>query len=145
MKYPVVPVVFFAAMCAVFATTSLHAAELRIHVSGLRSAQGDLHYAVYDDAAHFPEGKGWVAEGKVKARTPGVKVVIGGLRPGIYAVAVYHDENGNDEFDQGLLGIPLEDFGFSGDALAFLGPPGFSSAAIEIRAGGTDTEIHLSP
>ena len=32
----------------------------------------------------------------------------GGLRPGVYAVAVLHDENQNDEMDFNFLGMPLE-------------------------------------
>ena len=30
-----------------------------------------------------------------------------------YTVVVYHDENGNEEFDKNFLGIPKESYGFS--------------------------------
>src|SRR3546814_1591535 len=32
---------------------------------------------------------------------------------GRYSVALYHDENGNKEFDKDFLGIPSEGYGFS--------------------------------
>jgi len=38
----------------------------------------------------------------------------------------------NDDFDQGLLGIPLEAYGFSNGAIAFLGPPSFEDASFEL-------------
>ena len=73
----------------------------------------------------------------------GVTIVVRGLAAGTYAVAVYHDENGNGAFDQGFLGIPLEDYGFSNDAGAFFGPPSFAEAAFRIGAAGGRITIRL--
>jgi len=66
------------------------------------------------------------------------------LAPGAYAVAAYHDENGNGEFDQGFLGLPLEGYGFSRDASGFLSAPSFSSAAVLLEEGGKTIRIRLS-
>jgi uncharacterized protein (DUF2141 family) len=49
-------------------------------------------------------------------------------------MAVFHDENGNGEFDQGFLGIPLEGYAFSNGARVFLGPPSFDSAKFQVGA-----------
>jgi uncharacterized protein (DUF2141 family) len=119
--------------------TAIRAPVLLIEVTGLRSAKGDVHYALYDDAQHFPERKGRIMTGNVPARTGGVVIPIKNLSPGIYAVAVYHDENRNDEFDQGFLGFPLEDYGFSNNASGFLGPPSFEDAAIKL--GSSDVRV----
>ena len=56
------------------------------------------------------------------------------LKKKSYAIAVYHDENENDSFDQGFLGIPLEDYAFSNNAKVFLGPPIFDDAAFILNA-----------
>ena len=56
---------------------------------------------------------------------------------------MYHDENGNGEFDQGFLGIPLEDYGFSNGASGFLGPPSFSDAAFPLSGEGGRITIRL--
>ena len=40
------------------------------------------------------------------------RVVFRGLAEGQYAVALFHDQNGNGEFDTGLFGPPVEGFGF---------------------------------
>ena len=55
------------------------------------------------------------------------------LQPGTYAVAVYHDLNGNGELDRTTLGPPDEPYGFSNDARGTFGPPKFDKAAIEIK------------
>lgn len=112
-------------------------------VTGARSDRGTIEYAVYDRADAFPRSGGSVAQGDVPANREGARIVVTGLRPGRYAVAVFHDENGNGKFDQGFLGIPLEDYGFSNDAPAFFGPPSFEDAAVTVGPEGTTITIRL--
>ncbi len=116
---------------------------LIIEVIGLRSGKGDVHYAVYDSPENFPTRDGRVASGNVPAKRDGVKIPVKGLKKGTYAVAVFHDENRNDEFDQGLFGIPLEDYGFSNNASGFLGPPSFKDAAVILNKDMVRTVIRL--
>jgi len=63
-----------------------------------------------------------------------VSVTFSDLRPGVYAVAVLHDENENSKMDFNLLGMPLEGYGFSNDASALFGPPSFKDAAFTLKA-----------
>lgn len=49
-----------------------------------------------------------------------------------YAVAVFHDENANNELDRGLFGIPTEGTGASNDASGFMGPPPYDGARFVI-------------
>ena len=65
------------------------------------------------------------------------------LTPGIYAVAVFHDENLNDIFDQGIFGIPLENYGFSNDARGFFSAPDFEDAKFQVRGQRTEISIEL--
>ncbi|MBY0427835.1 MAG: DUF2141 domain-containing protein, partial [Alphaproteobacteria bacterium] len=51
-----------------------------------------------------------------------------GVAPGTYAVAVYHDENGNGKMDTNFIGIPKERTGASNDAKGKMGPPKFQDA-----------------
>ncbi len=125
------------------AASPVVAADLSIRIEGLSSGAGAVHYGVYAKPQHFPKPEGRVAKGHVAAQPAGVTVVVEGLPPGTYAVAVYHDENGNGEFDQGFLGLPLEDYGFSNGATVFFGPPSFSEAAFELPATGGLIVIRL--
>ena len=56
-----------------------------------------------------------------------------GLPRGAYAVAVIHDENGNNRLDT-ALGIPREGYGFSNDAAVRFGPPKFAAARFDLTA-----------
>ena len=119
------------------------AADLVIEVIGLSSDAGKVHFGLYDDPAAFPEDEGRVEGTRVKIKDRRAIAVFKGLRPGRYAVAVYHDENDNGEFDQALFGIPLEDFGFSNDATVFLGPPSFGEAQVSVPEEGARITIHM--
>lgn len=120
------------------------AADLTIRVVGLRSGAGDVHYAVYDKAEGFPTYEGRIAKGHVPADVGGTVMRVTGLKPGTYAVAVFHDENRNGTFDRGFLGIPLEDYGFSNNASGFLGPPSFEAAAFALDEPQTQIVIDLA-
>ena len=122
---------------------SVSAAELNVKITGIRSNDGDIHVALFNRAEQFPEHEGIFKEIEVPITNNQTSAVFLDLKPGIYAVAIYHDENRNDEFDQGFLGIPLENYGFSNGATAFLGPPRFNDAMFEISARGAATAIDL--
>lgn len=51
-----------------------------------------------------------------------------GVTPGAYAMAVFHDENANNDLDRNFLGIPSEGTGASNDAHNMFGPPGYDDA-----------------
>ncbi len=120
------------------------AAELRVDVTGLRSAEGQVHFALYDSAEAFPDSDGMLRE-KVVAITGGkVRAVFSQLPLGTYAIAVFHDENRNREFDQGWFGIPLEGFAFSNDAKVAFGPPEFSAAAVPVDGEEKNITIRMT-
>ena len=120
-----------------------YAADLRVSVIGLKTNKGDVHIALYDRPESFPDSDGMRAEEEVPVSENQAAAVFRDLSPGNYAVAVYHDENGNHDFDQGFLGIPLEDYGFSNGAQAFLGPPSFEEAYFILPITGAATVIDL--
>ena len=128
---------------AVADTTRLHTGDLIIQVSGIEVGRGAIQYALYDSAKNFPTRSGRIAKGGVPARTSGGTIVLKGLKPGFYAIAVFHDENLNDKFDQGLFGIPLEKYGFSNDARGFFSAPDFDDAKFQVSGQRTEISIEL--
>ena len=117
--------------------------ELHIVITGVDTDKGVVQYGLYDSAAQFPDGEERIAKGEVRATPEGVKIVIKGLKPGYYAVAAFHDENLNDSFDQGALGIPLENYGFSNDARGFFKAPAFEDARFKVKGRQTTISITL--
>lgn len=119
------------------------AATLEVTVVGIDGNKGDVHIALYDNPDTFPNSDGMRTETRVEITAGKAEVRFADLMPGRYALAVYHDANGNHDFDQGLLGIPLEDYGFSNNAAVFFGPPSFDEAAIQVSEPVSRTEINL--
>ena len=133
-----------SALGGVLPATMAAAAELRVDVTGLRSGDGEVHLAVFATPETFPDSDGMLAEAIVRAKAAGVHWVFSGLKPGTYALAIYHDENENREFDRGFLGIPLEGFAFSNDATVFFGPPDFADAAVTVPGNGARITIRMT-
>jgi len=63
--------------------------------------------------------------------------------PEQFAVAAYHDKNGNGVLDLNVLGIPTERYGFSRNARGFTGAPRFSDAVISRPTSEQSIEIVL--
>ena len=126
----------------IFLTTGVGmAADLEVEVIGLSSNEGDVHIAVYDTPELFPDTDGMITETHVPISENRAVMIFKNLNPGRYAIAVYHDANGNHDFDQGIFGIPLEDYGFSNDARVFFVPPSFDDAAFELLEQKTKITI----
>lgn len=132
----------FAGIGLVALVAQPSASEIRVAATGLRSAQGDVRVALFRTPETFPESKGIFVERVVPAHGDTVDIVFDGVPPGTYAIAAFHDENGNGRFDKGLLGVPLEGFGFANDASVVLGPPDFTDAAVTV--GEAPLEIAMA-
>ncbi len=56
---------------------------------------------------------------------------------GNYAVAAFHDEDGDGGLSTNFFGIPNEGFGFGNDARGSMGPPSFKDCVVNVSNGGT--------
>ncbi len=61
-----------------------------------------------------------------------------GLKDGVYAVAIIHDENGNGALDTNPLGIPTEGVGASTNPRVF-GKPKFDQAQFTLKGNASIT------
>ncbi len=119
-------------------------ADLTVTVTGLRNANGEVHIAIYDRPESFPDSDGMLREIKAPIVGTQARHVFKRLKPAFYAIAVYHDENANHDFDTNVIGLPLEGYGFSSGARVFLGPPAFDAAKFALPAEGTETVIEMT-
>lgn len=132
-----------SALCAsTMLGATARAAELHITVEGLTSADGKVMTALYDSAKAFPRGKP-VQAAMAQAQAGSVKQVFADLAPGKYAIAVYHDVNGNQRLDANMVGIPSEPYGFSRDARGKMGPPSFDDAAFDVGSATVHQTMHV--
>jgi uncharacterized protein (DUF2141 family) len=102
---------------------------LTVHISGMASDDGVMRLALYNSVKSFP-GKHPYRGYVLPVRQHKAVVVAENLPFGEYAVAVFHDENNNEELDRNFLGIPTERYGFSNNARGIVGPPSFEQSKI---------------
>lgn len=125
------------------AATAPDAPRLLVTVTGARRVAGNITFTLYGERpTAFLAHQGSIALDRVMLTGTAATTCFALSRPGIYAVAVYHDENNNHHFDRSLIGLPVEGYGFSRNAPIFLGPPAF--AAVRFRAGPGDTKIAIA-
>lgn len=118
-------------------------ARLVIHVDGLRSSKGIVEIALFDRQDAFLDSDKRIGGGRVAISGDSASIEIEGLEPGRYAAAFFHDENANGDFDQGLLGIPLEGYGFTNNARAVFSAPSFDDAALTVQPGTNETRAKI--
>ncbi len=114
--------------------------KLNVLVAGVRPPKGEVAITIYpDDRRRFLAKGGKLARQRVRAAAS-VRTCFW-LPPGAYAVAVYHDQDGDRDFDRTLVGLPAEGFGFSNDPDTKTGLP--SLAAVRFRLGAGERQISI--
>jgi uncharacterized protein (DUF2141 family) len=111
------------------------AVQLTVVAIDLRSTAGEVAFTIYpDNKSRFLAKGGKLLRIRVPAKRPETRACFW-LLPGHYALAQYHDENRDRDFNRTLF-VPKEGFGFSNDAPTSLGLPSFSSARFALPAAG---------
>jgi len=125
----------------VLAGASAGAASLQVDIQNSAPIVGRIHIALFDSAEAMAANKP-VASKIVEANGDTARVTFDGLAEGSYAFSVFADENANGKLDTNLVGVPVERYGFSNDAMGFMGPPRFDAAAV--RLGKDDRQIAIT-
>lgn len=113
--------------------------EVTVVVAGLRNAHGVVRGCMTSEVAQFPSCKDPASSYHAVGDAAGsVTLSFKGVKPGRYAIALLHDENGNGKADRAAMMIPKEGFGFSRDAKVRFGPPKFNAASFEIAPGSSE-------
>lgn len=108
--------------------------KLVVHVTRIKQPIGEVAITVYpDDPQRFMAPGGKLLRERVKAATS-VRTCFW-LPPGTYAVSVYHDKDGDRDFDRTLAGLPAEGYGFSNDPETKIGLPPLPKARFRLPAG----------
>lgn len=112
---------------ALLATAS--ADPLTLEVTGLTTNTGVVMCTLYDNEATWLKDPGFVSTANATPSAGIARCDFGDVPPGTYAISFMHDENGNGDMDNNLLGMPKEPWGMSRDAPARFGPPSFEDAS----------------
>lgn len=116
---------------------------LDLSIAALASDRGNVTVVVYDNPRTFLERGGRLFKARLPARAGMVEVCLRLPRPGTYAVAVYHDADGDGKFGRTWIGLPAEGWGFSNDPPRSFGVPTFAEVAFTAGSGGARHTIHM--
>ncbi len=111
----------------------------------LRSGDGLLAMTLYaDDSRRFLVKHGSLSVGRVKVQPGGTtRGCVFLPAPGVYAIALYHDENGDTKFNRSMIGLPQEGWGFTNNPPTLMGLPSFSSVRLNVPHTGLVTRIKM--
>ncbi|MGZ9114881.1 MAG: DUF2141 domain-containing protein [Brevundimonas sp.] len=130
------------AVALLLAASPAAASDLTLSLS-TQAPGGRIAIAVYRDAGSMRRGEGAVRTALIPRTGRITTTTLSGLAPGRYAVAVFHDTDGNGRLSTWPIGLPKEAYGFSRNARGRFGPPAFEAAAFDLPAAGARQEISL--
>ena len=117
---------------------------VEVVVEGVRNGDGLIAVTLYaDDSRKFLAKKGSLKVSRFDAVAPVTRTCIFVPNPGVYAIAVYHDEDGSRKINRSGLGMPTEGFGFSNNPSTVAGIPAFRSVRLDVPKAGLTTRIRL--
>ena len=124
-----------------FPLVSVAQQRLTVEVQGVKTSNGNINVAVYNKEDGFLKFEKVYFSDSTVALKGQTELKINNLPDGEYALAVFHDENGNNILDTNWLGIPKEPIGFSKGKMKTFGPPTFKECVFLVTS---DQEITIS-
>jgi len=124
----------------------LEQTKLAVEINGLNEPTGQVCLNLFDSGSGFPSNRDQAVQTQCIDTMPDLPIVavFENLAPGSYAVSVFHDANGDSEFNRNFVGMPAEGFGFSRNPEALTGPPEFGEAVVLVAGTEMRIEIELS-
>jgi uncharacterized protein (DUF2141 family) len=118
---------------------------INVTIDGVRDGNGLIAVTLYaDNSRKFLVKHGSLYVGRVDAKAPQTRMCLFVPQPGVYAIAVYHDEDSSQTINRGgMLGIPTEGFGFSNNPVTIASLPSFRSVRLNIPRANLSTTITL--
>jgi uncharacterized protein (DUF2141 family) len=109
-----------------------------VEIVGLRDSKGVVRLCLTSQRDSFPVcSKAHSMSATVSAADHPARFVFDGVPAGTYAIAAFHDENGNGKLDK-MVGMPREGFAFSENPPLRPRPPTFLEAHFQV--GGDTVE-----
>lgn len=101
---------------------------------------GSVHFGLYNQATFMKTEplvglESQIVDGKATVTFQDVK-------PGVYAITLFHDKNGNKQMDFEPNGMPKEMYGVSNNVMSY-GPPQWSDAKFEVNGEPITMEIRM--
>ncbi len=120
-------------LCSIFlGFTRPTTGNLTVLVSNIDEVKGYIQVGLFKDDDNFPTPGKELKLVRFKVTSTKMRYTFKNLEHGDYAVAVYHDKNGDKKCNRNFFGVPTERYGFSRNFKPFLSAPGFDDARVQL-------------
>ena len=117
---------------------------INVEVNGVKNSDGLIAITVYaDDSNRFLRSKGSLDVVRFPAKAGTFRGCVKLPGNGVYALVVYHDEDGSRKLNRSGFGLPTEGFGFSNNPSTLAGLPTFRSVRLNVPKPGLTTRIDM--
>ncbi|MBF2028366.1 MAG: DUF2141 domain-containing protein [Oscillatoriales cyanobacterium C42_A2020_001] len=118
--------------------------NLIVDVNGLKDKNGLLCIKVFNGSQGFPNSNDRaIKRDCIKITEEPMRFVYKGLAAGNYAVAVFHDSNGDRSLNRNGAGMPTEGYGFSKNPVVKTSAPKYGEAVFLLAGANTRTVIQM--
>lgn len=120
--------------------SSKSSGTIKATVPNLKSDEGQVLFALYTEDNFLMQpsiypAKSEMHDGKAYA-------IFENVPAGTYAIVVLHDKNSNKKMDFDSSGMPMEDYGTSGNTMSY-GPPNWTDANFDFDGSQKNIDIRL--
>lgn len=106
--------------------------SIKVKVTRVSEKQGEVMLALFQSSKGFPyETSFAVSKLKGKALNGNTEVIFSGIKPGTYAIAIFHDTNGDGRLNTNIIGIPKEGYGVSNNNYNTFSAPGYKESSFQ--------------
>lgn len=115
--------------------------DIIVKVEGIQKQEGKIFVALFDSKENFLGKR--LGGGSKPVDGNSLVFTFKSMESGTYAISIFHDKNGNGEFDSNFMGIPTEPYAFSNNAKGMFGPPKYEECKFDVLAENKEIIISL--
>ena len=116
--------------------------SLTVSINQIKNKSGNISIGIFNKKEGFLKEGFQLAKTKVRVADSSVSYTFKNLPKGYYAVAVFHDENSDNQCNLNFIGIPKESYGFSNNFRPKLSAPNFNQTKFFVD-GNREIKINL--
>jgi uncharacterized protein (DUF2141 family) len=117
--------------------------KLVVRFNGMNSNNGNVKIALCNSDSNYKDHRSPFIGKTIAIKNNYALIEFEDLPFGDYAIKAFHDEDSNDDLNTNILGIPIEDYGFSNNARGMFGPPSWEDAKFKFNNETKIIEIEI--
>ncbi|HLO82475.1 MAG TPA: DUF2141 domain-containing protein [Chitinophagaceae bacterium] len=117
--------------------------DIKVRVTQVNTKKGEVMLALFGSPKGFPYETSYAIQ-KIKGNTLNgvLELSFSHIPPGTYAIALFHDTNGDGKLNTNFMGIPKEGYGVSNNTYNTFSAPGYKESSFSHK-DGTELTIQM--